>query len=147
VEDVVEYSFAKDASLLIYTVSSKKEESNGVYTLKPGNEAAAVPLIAGKGKYSKLTWDLTQKQVAFLSDRDEPGAKPLKFKAYLWDRKSAPVVAVSSVTPGFRGDYGLAEAGPISFSRDASKLFVSAAPLDKLAAAAAAAGSGLALLR
>ncbi len=68
VEDVTEYSIAKDAKTLVYAVASKKDETNGVYSIVPGNDAAANALLAGKGKYSKITWDSNQRQMAFLSD-------------------------------------------------------------------------------
>jgi dipeptidyl aminopeptidase/acylaminoacyl peptidase len=150
-EDVGEFDFTKDGKTLVYTVSSRKEESNGVYTLapslvKPGSDPTPLGLLTGKGKYSKLTWDLAQKHLAFLSDRDDPGAKPLKFKAYLWDRGPAPpTVAVAADMPGFKADWGLAESGTLSFSRDGAKLYVNCAPLSLLASSAAAstaAGAG-----
>ncbi len=131
--DVVEYVFAKDGRNLVYTVSSRNDQSNGVYAAVPGTDSAPVALLAGKGKYSKVTFDLPQKQVAFLSDRDDAGAHPPKFKAYLWDRKAATAeLAVSTATPGFRPDFGIAESGPVSFSRDGSRLYVSCAPLELL---------------
>lgn len=134
-EDVVEYTFPKDGAALLYTVSSRKEESNGVYSLIPGSDAAPAGLLTGKGKYSKLTWDVPQKQLAFLSDHDDAGAKPAKFKAWLWDRKSpAPEAVVGLTTPGFKSGYGVAESGAVSFSRDGARLFVGCAPLDMLAA-------------
>jgi dipeptidyl aminopeptidase/acylaminoacyl peptidase len=129
VEDVTEFSIAKDAKTLVYAVASKKDETNGVYSFVPGNDAAANTLLAGKGKYSKITWDSNQRQMAFLSTHDGP-----TYKAYLWNRSGAPVEAVSTSTPGFKSGYGILERGQISFSRDGSRLFVSSAPLDQIAA-------------
>ena len=134
-EDVSDYSMAKDGKTLAYTVASKKEEVNGAYAVVPGTEGAPVALLSGKGRYSKLTWDFAQKQMAFLSDRDE-AAKPPKYKIYLWDRQSAPAAElVSEKTPGFRSGYAIFERGQVNFSRDGSRLFLSAAPLGTVAAA------------
>jgi dipeptidyl aminopeptidase/acylaminoacyl peptidase len=130
VEDVTEFSIAKDAKALVYAVSSKKDETNGVYWIVPGQDAAASALLAGKGKYSKITWDSNQREMAFLSTHDGP-----TYKAYLWNRSGAPVEAVSTSTPGFKSGYGIFERGQISFSRDGSRLFLSSAPLDQIAAA------------
>jgi dipeptidyl aminopeptidase/acylaminoacyl peptidase len=130
VEDVTEYSLSKDAKALVYAVSSKKDETNGVYWIVPGQDAAASALLAGKGKYSKITWDSNQREMAFLSTHDGPA-----YKAYLWNRSGAPVEAVSTTTPGFKSGYGIFERGQISFSRDGSRLFVSSAPLDQIAVA------------
>lgn len=134
VEDVAEFSISKDAKTLVYAVSSKKDETNGIYSMVPGSSAAANSLLAGKGHYSKLTWDANQRELAFLSDRDDAGSKQAKYKAYLWSRNGAPVEAVSTSTVGFKSGYGLLERGQLSFSRDGSRLFVSSAPLDEIAA-------------
>ena len=137
-EDVSDCSMSKDGKMLAYTVASKKEESNGAYAVVPGTEGAPVALLSGKGRYSKLTWDFAQKQMAFLSDRDEAAKppKPPKYKIYLWDRQSAPASElVSEKTPGFRSGYAIFERGQVNFSRDGSRLFLSAAPLGTVAAA------------
>src|SRR5262249_22896777 len=73
--DALEYSFGKDAKTLVFTVSSKKEETNGVYAVTPGADSAPVDLLTGKGRYSKIAWDEEQTQMAFISDRDEAAAK------------------------------------------------------------------------
>jgi len=135
-EDVAEYSMSKDGKTLAYTVASKKEESNGAYAVAPGTDSAPVALLTGKGRYSKLTWDFAQKQMAFLSDRDDAGAKPPKYKVYLWDRQGRTAAElVSEATPGFRSGYAIFERGTVNFSRDGSRLFLSAAPVGTVAAA------------
>src|SRR4030095_6511630 len=58
--DVLDYTLSKDAKTLAFTVSSKKEETNGVYVLATQIDAAPSALLAGKGKYQKLTWDEEQ---------------------------------------------------------------------------------------
>ena len=131
-EDVSDYSMSKDGKTLAYTVASKKDETNGVYWIGPGSDAAPAALLSGKGRYSKLTWDFAQKQMAFLSDKGTPS----KYRAYLWDRVSAsPKEVVSETMPGFRQGYALFERGQMNFSRDGAKLFVSAAPLETVALA------------
>ncbi len=135
-EDVTEYSMSKDGKTLAYTVVSKKDDANGAYAVIPGSDGAPVALLAGKGRYSKLTWDFSQKQLAFLSDRDDAAAKPPKYKVYLWDRKSSSAAElVSEATPGFRSGYAIFERGTMNFSRDGSRLFLSAAPVGTVAAA------------
>lgn len=133
-EDVTEYSMAKDAKTLLYTVHSRKAETDGIYAVQPDTEAAPAALLAGNGHYTKLTWDLAQKRAAFLSDRDDASSKPAKFKVYLWERSGAPMEAVSTATAGFRAGYGILDRGPMTFSRDGSRLFVSCAPIAEIAA-------------
>src|SRR5437773_10957888 len=88
--DVLDYSLSKDGKTLVYTVASKKEETNGVYVVTPQTETAPVSILAGKGKYQKLTWDEDQTELAFISDHDDAEAKQPKLKVCLWDRGGSP---------------------------------------------------------
>ncbi|MEO6725141.1 MAG: hypothetical protein ABIU20_02500, partial [Blastocatellia bacterium] len=130
--DALDYSFSKDAKTLVYNVSSRKEETNGVYVATPGpnlNDAAPAELLTGKGKYSKLTWDEEQTQMAFASDRDDAAAKQPKSKLYHWKRGDAKAVEIiSTATPGFRAGLAISERGAINFSQDGSRLFFGIAP-------------------
>jgi dipeptidyl aminopeptidase/acylaminoacyl peptidase len=116
----------------------------------PQTDAAPASLLAGKGKYQKLTWDEEQTELAFISDRDDAEAKQPKFKVYLWDRGSgalqsqsragtdrahatAPNITsalevVSIASPGFRKDFVVSEKATLGFSLDGSRLFLGAAP-------------------
>ncbi len=91
--DVLDYSFSKDGKLLVYTVASKKPDTNGVYAVVPGSAAPPVALLAGKGKYTRPVWDEKQTQLAFLSSRDDAAATQPTFKLYRWDRKPGAVAA------------------------------------------------------
>jgi dipeptidyl aminopeptidase/acylaminoacyl peptidase len=152
--DVLDYTLSKDAKTLVFAVSSKKEETNGVYSVAPQNDAAPAMLLAGKGKYQKLTWDEDQAELAFISDRDDAGAKQPKFKVYLWNRSggaiessgsatatggvdrnhAASTVAnsasevVSTSSAGFRKDFVVSDKATLGFSLDGSRLFLGAAP-------------------
>jgi dipeptidyl aminopeptidase/acylaminoacyl peptidase len=134
--DALEYSLSKDAKTLVFTVSSRKEEGNGVYAVTPGADGPPVDLLTGKGKYSKIAWDEGQAQLAFISDRDEAAAKqqtkgspPARFKLYHWDRKAAKATEiVSTATQGFRAGMVISERGALSFSRDGGELFLGVAP-------------------
>jgi dipeptidyl aminopeptidase/acylaminoacyl peptidase len=154
--DVLEYTLSKDAKTLVFAVSSKKEETNGLYTLTTQGDATPVALLAGKGKYLKPTWDEDQTELAFISDRDDAEAKQPKFKVYLWNRNatatviesrgSSPTVRegvdrnhlattitnaaeiVSTSSLGFRKDFVVSEKASLGFSLDGSRLFLGAAP-------------------
>jgi dipeptidyl aminopeptidase/acylaminoacyl peptidase len=158
IADVLDYSFSKDARTIAYTISSKNEETNGVYVISPQSDAAATALLSGKGKYQKLTWDDDQTELAFISDRDDQASKQTKFKIYLWERGGATPVAdrgtgstlkdgsnvrenhaaalpapvasevVSNSSPGFRKDFVVSSQANLSFSLDGSHLFLGAAP-------------------
>lgn len=122
--DVVEFSLTEDGKQLVYVVSAHDTSKNGVFALALGSAAAPTVLAAGKGKYSKLTWDENQTQLAFLTDRDDAAAKQPKWTVYRWDRQSpAASETVSAATPGFRQEYVLSDKGNLSFSRDGGRIF------------------------
>jgi dipeptidyl aminopeptidase/acylaminoacyl peptidase len=127
--DVVEYTISKDAKTLVFAVSSKKDEANGAYSVTPGTADAPAPLLAGKGKYTKFTWDDKQTQLAFLSDRDDASSAQPRFALYHWDRKAATATGlVSTATPNFRPGMVLSDKGQMSFSLDGERLFFGVAP-------------------
>jgi dipeptidyl aminopeptidase/acylaminoacyl peptidase len=121
---VVDYTLSKDGRTLVYTVFSKQQpEQGGLYAVD--GDAAPVALLSGKGKYSRLTWDREQKQLALVSDRGSDSV----YKLYLWKRGTAAAAElVSTATPGFRAGYSVSAKGPLSFSKDGARLFLSCAP-------------------
>ena len=144
--DALDYTLSKDAKTLVYTVSSKKEETNGIYAVTTQTEAAPAGLLTGKGKYLKPTWDEDQTELAFISDRDDAEAKQPKFKVYLWNRSGAATVVdggnrnhagaavnyateiVSTSSAGFRKDFVVSDKATLGFSLDGGRLFLGAAP-------------------
>jgi dipeptidyl aminopeptidase/acylaminoacyl peptidase len=136
--DVLDYSFSKDGKLLIYTVASKKPETNGVYVVSPGSPASPLPLLAGKGKYTRPVWDEKQTQLAFLSSHDDAAAAQPAFKLYRWSRK--PGVITAQTWPASLGLLlvaGLPFTGPNALSLTPSALQpMLAAPAEALVSAA-----------
>lgn len=127
--DALEFTISKDARNVVFAVSSKKEETNGAYAVTTSAADAPVTLLAGKGKYTKLTWDEKQTELAFLSDRDDAAASQPRMKLYRWDRKSATAAElVSTSTPNFKAGYVISERGAINFSVDGSRVFFGVAP-------------------
>ena len=142
--DVMDYTLSKDGKTLAYTVSAKNEEINGVYVAATATNEAPASLLAGKGKYQKLTWDEDQTELAFISDRDDQESKQPKFKVYLWERGSSQTIkeganrnhasamtaneVVSASSAGFRKDFVVSDKASLSFSLDGGRLFLGAAP-------------------
>ena len=128
--DVLDYSFSKDARSLVYAVSSREDETNGVYLVAPQNESAApLALITGKGKYQKLTWDEDQTQLAFISDRGDAEARQPKFAIYHWNRRDDKANEIVSIrSANFRKDFVVSEKASLAFALDGSRLFFGNAP-------------------
>lgn len=127
--DVLEYTLSKDAKSLVFAVSSKKEETNGAFAITTSTADAPLPLLTGKGKYTKLTWDEKQTQLVLLSDRDDAASTQPRLKLYRWDRKAATATElVSTATQNFKPGYVISERGAINFSQDGGKVFFGVAP-------------------
>ncbi|HEX7332326.1 MAG TPA: prolyl oligopeptidase family serine peptidase [Pyrinomonadaceae bacterium] len=128
--DVLDFTISKDAKQLVYTVSSKKEDTNGVYFVTTdSSDGQPTALLSGKGKYQRLTWDEENTQLAFASDKEDAEAKQPKFRVYHWNRKDPQATEIVSITsPGFRKEFVVSERGGLSFSLDGSHLFLGAAP-------------------
>ncbi len=128
----LDYTFARDGKSLLYTVAAKAQAQNGVYVVTPGDEAAPLVLLSGKGKYSRLTWDREQTQLAFVSNRDDAAAKTPRFKLYHWLRGGASArEIVTAATPGFPADLAVSDKAASGFSRDGRRLYVAAGPPPK----------------
>jgi dipeptidyl aminopeptidase/acylaminoacyl peptidase len=126
--DVVEFFIADDGKQVVYTVSARDAAKNGAFAAHIGSTDAPVALLTGKGKFARLTFDENQTQLAFLSDRDEPGAKQPKWKLYRWDRQGTAAMEVaSSATPGFRKEFVISDRGTMNFSKDGTRVFFSCA--------------------
>ena len=132
--DVLDFNLSKDAKTLVFAVSARKEDANGVYAVAtqnslPAKDGPPQVLLSGKGKYQKLTWDEDQTQLAFISDKDDATAKQPRFKVYHWNRSSAPAAEiVSPSSGGFRKDLVVSEKANLNFSLDGNRLFLGAAP-------------------
>jgi dipeptidyl aminopeptidase/acylaminoacyl peptidase len=129
IPDVVEFLMTDDGSQIVYALAAHDTAKNGVFAVKTGSADAPASLLAGKGKYAKLTWDENQTQLAFLSDRDDASAKQPKYKLYHWDRKAAAATALAaSDIPGFRKEFVISDKGTLSFSKDGSRIYFACAP-------------------
>ena len=125
--DVSEFHFTDDGKQLVFAIASHDDAKNGVFYAVPGSNDAPVSVLSGKGKYTKLTFDENQTQMAFFSDKDDAAAKPPKVKVYRWDRKAPATELISSTTPGFKPGFGLVDRSALSFSRDGSRLYLGVA--------------------
>jgi dipeptidyl aminopeptidase/acylaminoacyl peptidase len=127
--DVLDYTLSKDAKTLVYAVSAKKEDENGVYAVTTQTDGPPQVLLSGKGKYQKLTWDEDQTQLALISDKDDAAAKQPRFKVYHWNRGSGPAAEiVSTSSPDFRKNLVVSDKANLNFSLDGNRLFLGSAP-------------------
>ncbi len=119
IPDVSQFTLSKDGQLLIYTVASRRDETNGVYAINPRSGGSSATIKVGHGKYAGLTWDEKQTKLAFLYDASAvpksnvappprlagttvsapvtpTPASPPQWRAFVWDRNAK--VTSSSVS-------------------------------------------------
>ena len=127
--DALDFTISKDAKTLVFTTSSRKEDTNGVYAVTTDSDASPIALLSGKGKYQRLTWDEDNTQLAFTSDKEDAAAKQPRFRVYHWNRKDPQATEIVSISsPGFRKEFVVSERANLSFSLDGSRLFFGTAP-------------------
>ncbi len=127
--EALEYNLSKDGKTLVFAVGSQKPETNGLFAVATGSTDAPRPLLAGKGRYQHFAWDEKQDEMAFLSNHDTADAKSPAYKLYLWNTKSPKAEEiVSGTTAGFQKGFVLSERGPVTFSKDGTRIFFGAAP-------------------
>lgn len=146
--DVTDYSLTNDERALVYIVAGKTEAKNGVFTLNPRFGTAPVAIKSGPGRYSGLSWDEKQTKLAFFYDdstvpadnvapppRPVGGgapvvvpAVPAKWQVIVWERQANAAAKVfGPETAGMRKGWKINATGA-NFSKDGTKLYVSAAP-------------------
>jgi dipeptidyl aminopeptidase/acylaminoacyl peptidase len=131
---VTDYSFARDGKTLVYTVGAAGTDANatGIFAVTPGDPAAPVVLARGAGRYRKFSWDRTQTQAVFLSDRDDVSAAKPRLSVYRWQRGPAEATkALDASAAGIPAGWIVSADAAPAFSYDGSKLYVSTAPAPK----------------
>ncbi len=125
--DVTEYSVSKDGQAILFAVSARDVSGNGIFLVKREKEELrpAVPILSGKGKYSKLTWNEKQTQVAFATESADADSAIPQRSLFIWDRQSnRPLEKMSSATTGFPAGRMISDKASINFSRDGARLFL-----------------------
>jgi dipeptidyl aminopeptidase/acylaminoacyl peptidase len=128
VSGVTDYAWAKDGSLIAYTVSAATEK-DGVYVQPPAGSERA--LLTGKGRYKGLAIDQGGRQIAFVSDRDDHNSAAPRFDLFLASCTGGAEKIVGSTTGGMPAGFAVSEHGRIVFSKDGSRLFFGTAPAPK----------------
>ena len=117
VSDVTDYAWAKDGTLIAYTISSKASEKDGVYVQPPAGSQRA--LLTGKGHYKGLAIDQAGRQVAFVSDRDEQDRPAPRFELFLASATGAARESLVRRLPGCRLDSPSASTAASRFRKTA----------------------------
>jgi len=126
IADVLSYTFDDSAKVLAYSVASRDSTKDGMYLRNMGTGVVKT-LATGRGNYRDFTFDRTQQQFAFTSDRDEFGKVDARATLYMGNMKTATAVATIT-TAALPKDMHLADNPIVGFTRNGAALQFNIAP-------------------
>jgi dipeptidyl aminopeptidase/acylaminoacyl peptidase len=159
-KDVVDATWAKNGSLLAFSVKVKtppKEGASGegVFVYNTVNQQTST-VLGGSGNYKSLRFDEAGKQLAFLSNHEEarkkikeetPSAKKATesepdgvadkddtsvYQLFYWKAGDTEAKRIAGAdTAGMPAGWGVSAYGEIGFSKDGQRLFLGTAALPK----------------
>ena len=126
IADVLQYTFDDSARVLAYTVASHDSTKDGVF-LRDLAAASTRTVLSGPGNYRSFTFDHTQQQFAFTSDKDQFGKENAQPVVYYGTVKAgtAQSILTNSALPQY---YRFPDNVALSFTRGGSAVLVSIAP-------------------
>ncbi len=122
------YLFTKNGAYLAFSRASKDTLQNGVYIvdLKSGQE---LPVLKGPGKYSKLVFDDTGRQLAFLSDMKDHTAKQPVYALYYRNlSKGDTKMLATEKSNGIPEGWWVSKYGNVSFSKNGKRVYFGTKP-------------------
>jgi dipeptidyl aminopeptidase/acylaminoacyl peptidase len=127
IEDVVTYRFSKDGKTLVYSLSTKDGNGDGVvwYDLPAKRKTTVVTQL---GHYPRLLLDEKATTLAFLTDKDDYAAKKPGFAAYTFRPGGKAELIAKEGTAGVPSGHWLPEGAVLRFSDTGKRLFFSTAP-------------------
>lgn len=127
-EKVVEYTIDNSGAHLAYTASSKDSTADGAFIVAT-SEGTPRAMLSGPGAYKSPTFDAAGEQVAFLSNRDDFGAKQPEYSLYHY-RIGTPeaVERAAQGSEGIPAGWWVSVNGELSFSNDGTRLFFGTSP-------------------
>jgi len=92
----------------------EKKRQNGAFAIATLDGRGPVPLLTGKGKYTKLTWDEKQTQLVLLTTGMMRRQLNLDETLSLDRKAGAATELVSTATPNFKPGFVISERGAIT---------------------------------
>lgn len=127
---VTDYMLSRDGHVLVFVVPGTEASPGGLRTLDPTQKEAAIDLTTGKAKLSRLTWNRTQTQLAYLSEESSDHDQPPERRIQLWTRGEKAVrPLVGPGTAGVPAGLIVSDKAALAFTPDGRKLLLGVAPL------------------
>ena len=120
------YTFSTEGTYLAATTAPPDTVDTGVLLVNTATLAMDT-LLTGKGKYTQLTFDEGETQLAFLSDRDDQEADKPAVKIYRWHEGTLDTL-VTRNSSGIPNGWWIGPSTSLRFSESGSRLFFGTQP-------------------
>jgi len=124
--DVAYYTFDDSAKVLVYTVASRDSSKDGLYVRNLG-AGTTQTILSGPGNYRGFTFNRTQTEFVFTSDRDAFGqdsAPSVLYHGTLRSGRATPIVTDAAVPAGMR----IPDNASLNFTRGGTAITFTIAP-------------------
>lgn len=122
IADVADLSFNENGSHLLYSVSTKTGEGDGLFLHDLAANKKTV-VASGLGQYKLMSIHKRSGNIAFLTDRDQYKTEPTEWTLHLWTHgREASTALVKNRDAGFDPNLVLVARGALRFSFDGTKL-------------------------
>ncbi|MFT6107986.1 MAG: dipeptidyl aminopeptidase/acylaminoacyl peptidase [Planctomycetota bacterium] len=126
--DVTSHRFSKAGAHLAFAASATDAEDDGVYIVDLAT-GALTQILSGRGSYSSLSFSEDERQLAFMSDRDDYGPVKPSQSLYLWgvgQKEAAKIVDASNES--MPEGWWLASSSTPRFTEDGRRLLFDTQP-------------------
>ena len=127
---VREFALTKDGTKLLFLSAEGDSGARpGAFVFSTSTRTLDT-IARGAGSYKLPAWDDAGTQAAFVADRDTSKAKQRYFRLCLWRAGADSAAAIADTsTPGMYPRWLISENGPLSFSKDGTRLYAGTAPV------------------
>lgn len=129
-KSVKEYALTKDGRKLLFISSEGDSTTRGGVFIFSTSTSALDTIARGAVSYKQPAWDDPGGQAAFVAAPDTSKAKQRYYRLCLWSAGLDSAVAIAdTATSGMYRQWLVSESGPLSFSKDGTKLYFGTAPV------------------
>jgi hypothetical protein len=126
IPDVLTYAFDDSAKVFAYTVVSRDSTKDGAFIRNMAN-GQVTTLLAGHGDYKSLVFDHDQKNLLFVSDKDEfgrPAPRYAVYEASISGGAAKAIITPNMVPTGLH----VSDAGGLAFTRNGQAITLNIMP-------------------
>ncbi len=126
--DVADYQFSEEGATLVFAVSTKSGEGDGLFWLDLASESKST-VLAGLGRYQQISIHKSGKKAAFVTDRDDYKSEQPSPSLYLYSPgDKEPKLLAKAGSPGLPAENWVSARGTVRFSENGERVYFGFAP-------------------